>query len=148
MGGILAWIIRRPLLGLALTITASWLGYRYAQQYVHPSPRTLVRTPLYAVGDATSVRTLLSGREVVKLGPLPGNFLYGGGAAFASVEDAHAYLRREGLLGLGWGVFEVSGDLDLDTQLVDGERRLNRSVLLVRQVFPNTIARHSSRTWR
>ncbi len=129
-------LLRKPLFALvmlAATVGAAYLG---VTSYLQPVLVENVQRPIYTVGDAMYVRALLDGKRVVKLGPLPGNFLYGGGMAFEDPAAAVEYLRHQGLTGLGWGVFELNGDFDCETHSVSGEARISRTMFVTRQVYP------------
>lgn len=120
---------------VALSAATLLVGGGLVMLQVHAKPfvRNVVETPVYTVGDADDAAALSKHRRVTKLGPLPLG-VYAGGLAFSSPKEARDYLRQTGHDGDGWGVYELSGDFDLDTREVEGRHHITRTLLVVRRV--------------
>lgn len=104
-----------------------------APNYITPTQREEISRPVYTVGDANYTEALEDGRNVVKFGKLPLG-LYRGGMAFETVEEAESYLSKIGKQQQGWGVFELSGDFELDTYSVGDKYHTNKPLLVTRRV--------------
>jgi hypothetical protein len=115
------------LAGAALLVIGAFVAL---QVHANPLVRRVVETPIYTIGDADFAVALNKNRSVRKLGPLPLG-LYRGGVAFNSVKAARRYLRESGHEADGWGVYELSGDYELDTQEIDGRRYITRTMLVL-----------------
>ena len=62
--------------------------------------------------------------------------LYPGGLAFGNREEAISFINaNQSILddfSSGWAIYELSGELEQDTYLVDSQRHLNKSLFVVR----------------
>lgn len=109
-------------------------GYHWFQYYQTPTVREDVAAPLFTVGDAGYAEALAEGRQVVKLGPLPGSAFYAGGLAFRHPEEALDWLQKTGKTLQGWRVYLLSGDFELDTHYVRGLAHTNKTLLVTAEV--------------
>ena len=105
------------------------------RNYATPLQRNNVAVPVYTVGDANYATALSEGKNVVKFGRLLFG-IYPGGLAFNNPGDAREYLRRIDKEA-DWGVYQLSGDFELDTIAVNGKRYTNRSLLVIGGVGKN-----------
>ncbi|MGS2722471.1 hypothetical protein ACVBEJ_01920 [Porticoccus sp. GXU_MW_L64] len=112
-----------------------WLGVKDA---FNPIQRSEINSPIFTIGDLSYQKALSEGKGVVKFGPLFWG-LYPGGIAFSNPGEAQDFiLGNQELLdsfSSGWAIYELSGDMSLDTYR-DGENRyINKSLLVIRPGF-------------
>jgi hypothetical protein len=124
---------RRATIALAGAAILVAGGFVVLQVHAKPFVRNGVESPIYTVGDSHYADALNDERRVSKLGPIPLG-LYRGGRAFGTTEEARQYIREAGHEEDGWGVYELSGDFDLDTREIDGRYYIARTLLVVRRV--------------
>ncbi len=103
--------------------------------YATPTFRESIQVPIFTVGDQNYSRAIDSGKNVVKLGPLPLG-IYSGGIAFRNYEGAAKHLKSLHKQDAGWGVYRLSGDFQLDTYECEGQTYINKSLLVVARASP------------
>jgi hypothetical protein len=126
--------IRRLLVAAALTVTVVVTGGFAFKNYATPVQRANIEQPLYTVGDANYAVALNKGKNILKFGRLPFG-VYPGGLAFSDPQDAWEHLRSIGK-DQEWGVYQLTGDFELDTKLVDDQRYTTVSLAVIGVVEP------------
>ena len=125
-----SWLTGRRIaavLGSLLVMLA--IGALLLKNYATPVQRDNINVPLYTIGDENYAAALKNGKNIVKFGRLPFG-IYPGGLAFDDPLDAQEYLRSIGKES-DWGVYQLSGDYELDTKLVNGKRCTTESLLVI-----------------
>ena len=120
-------------IGIAVLLTIGTVVRTIFISYATPLIRTSTDNPIYTVGDSSYAVALSHGKGIVKFGRLPLG-IYQGGLAFESPEAAATYLGQSGHSSDGWGVYELSGDLEKDTYVDNDQRFLNVSLSVVRAI--------------
>ena len=113
-----------------MLVTTVWLGIKDA---IVPMKRTEISQAIYTIGDGNYKTALNDGKNIVKFGPMFWK-LYPGGMAFATPNQARDFIQnnKEGLdqFSSGWAIYQLSGDLSLDTYQIDKQRYLNKSLFI------------------
>ncbi len=133
---------RRIVVAFVIFVAVVGISGLALKNYATPMQRDNIAVPLYTVGDANYAAALNEGKNIVKFGRLPFN-MYSGGLAFSKPLDAREYLRSVGKEE-DWGVYLLSGDFELDTKLVNGERYTTKSLLVIDRVGKNEDSGQSS----
>lgn len=116
---------------VVLLVLFVWSGVKDS---LSPTIRGEITMPIYTLGDGNYGKALAEEKKIVKFGPMFWG-LYPGGLAFASVEDAKAYLAANAAefnsLSKDWQVYRLSGDFLLDTRKEGDLSYLNKSLLVL-----------------
>ncbi|MEH6473681.1 MAG: hypothetical protein V7752_20855 [Halopseudomonas sp.] len=100
--------------------------------------RTEISQSIFTIGDANYQQALNEGKNIVKFGQMFWG-LYPGGLAFSDPSKAEAFIRSNKSVldkfSSGWAIYELSGDLILDTEQMGKQRYLNKSLLVRRLVI-------------